>query len=344
MKKLKLLQSFRAIAPVMILLLHASHLFEVNFMYMLDIEKTGGVDLFFVMSGFLLYYIYQRKFGVQGETKRFLIKRVSRIYPLVWILTIFFFIVSAMLGTIFPTWTSYSWNMLLDSMLILPNTEHILDTTWSLSHIIFFYGIIALIIWKPVLRIPFLIITLFCSILFLMPSELEMGWLGLVLNLYNLEFLLGCLAAQIVLKKRLAGGYAFLIAGISGFMFTGYYMMDGEWEFIPLEVLFGVSSFFLILGGAALDRNKDIRIPKLFQVLEKSSFAIYLIHYPLLLIFIYFYDLHGVDEYVSSTFVFTASVMITIAICIGAHYWVERPLDQMVQRWIRPKLDKVDSN
>lgn len=54
-----------------------------------DIEiRTGGVDFFFVLSGFLITYIYSGKSERPGEAFAFLQKRLLRIYPLLWFFTI----------------------------------------------------------------------------------------------------------------------------------------------------------------------------------------------------------------------------------------------------------------
>ena len=41
-----------------------------------------AVDLFFVLSGFVIYYTYAGHLGSRSEIRLFFIKRVARIYPL----------------------------------------------------------------------------------------------------------------------------------------------------------------------------------------------------------------------------------------------------------------------
>lgn len=327
MKKLRLLQSFRAIAPVLILLLHAAHLFEVNILNMQYIEKTGGVDLFFVMSGFLLYYIYSHKFGQSGEASRFLVRRISRIFPLVWILSIFFFCLSQ-----FVMWEPYHIERLLPSLFVLPTDNHILDTTWSLSHIVFFYIAIALLLWKPQFKLPFVttVVNIMILILFFDFLPEENMVFELIFNLYNFEFLLGCLAAAIVLKYQIRWSLGFLTLGIGGYAYTWYVIMSGN-EYIALEILFGFSAFSLIIGGAGLDQAREIRIPGVIKVLEQSSYALYLTHFPLLILSVQIYEELELYDVFSSSVAFTISVSFITFISIGIHYWIEKPIDRLIQ-------------
>jgi peptidoglycan/LPS O-acetylase OafA/YrhL len=48
------------------------------------------VDLFFVLSGFLMYSLYAEKLATPGEFKQFLIRRFGRLYPLVVFSTFFY--------------------------------------------------------------------------------------------------------------------------------------------------------------------------------------------------------------------------------------------------------------
>ncbi|WP_128895231.1 acyltransferase family protein [Longirhabdus pacifica] len=338
MKKLSLLQSFRAIAPVLILLLHAAQIYDVNFMYMLKFEKTGGVDLFFVMSGFLLYYIYNRKFGENGQARNFLLKRITRIMPLVWVLTLFFFAASYI-----GLWEPYASDELLGSLFVLPTSEHILDTTWSLSHMVFFYLMMAIVIWQPLWRLPMLAIVSIMTLYLY-----RYGFLGedtilslLTMNYYNFEFLLGCIAAAIVMKVRIRGAFVYLIAGIIGYAYTWYVMTNGIESRLPLEMMFGPAAFLLVLGGAGLDQTRNINIPKPIQILEQSSYALYLSHYPLLIISMYLYDVNRWFEYISSAVAYSLVCTVIVCISTGIHYVVEKPLDRFVQRLVQPLYSKA---
>jgi peptidoglycan/LPS O-acetylase OafA/YrhL len=83
------LTSLRGIAAMMVLLGHLRHdlfyFFDFGIFKNLFIEAGLYVDLFFVLSGFILAYNYSHIFsfyGVGSKVKSFLIARFARVYPL----------------------------------------------------------------------------------------------------------------------------------------------------------------------------------------------------------------------------------------------------------------------
>ncbi|MBV8664280.1 MAG: acyltransferase, partial [Hyphomicrobiales bacterium] len=51
------------------------------------INWGAGIDIFFVVSGFIMVYVAGDEFGAAGASRRFLIKRVARVAPLYWLVT-----------------------------------------------------------------------------------------------------------------------------------------------------------------------------------------------------------------------------------------------------------------
>ena len=55
-----------------------------------DISGSLGVSSFFVVSGFLMVYVHGRDFGGNGATKNFYARRIARIIPLYWLITVLY--------------------------------------------------------------------------------------------------------------------------------------------------------------------------------------------------------------------------------------------------------------
>jgi exopolysaccharide production protein ExoZ len=55
-----------------------------------DIYGALGVNTFFVVSGFLMVYVHGQDFGQPGSTRNFYARRIARIVPLYWAVTIFY--------------------------------------------------------------------------------------------------------------------------------------------------------------------------------------------------------------------------------------------------------------
>ena len=83
------IQALRAIAAFMVLAFHLSNLAEIaprlqttNF-----VLGAAGVDLFFVISGFVMVYSCERLFNRPGASAQFVVQRLVRIVPLYWLAT-----------------------------------------------------------------------------------------------------------------------------------------------------------------------------------------------------------------------------------------------------------------
>ncbi|WP_425648562.1 acyltransferase family protein [Agrobacterium radiobacter] len=83
-QRLDVLQVMRAVAATMIVALHA----DVNWQFTLFplhlLRLGGGVDLFFVISGFVIVYASRPYFAAPDGRSAFLLRRFLRIVPLYW--------------------------------------------------------------------------------------------------------------------------------------------------------------------------------------------------------------------------------------------------------------------
>ena len=91
-KKLNLLQVYRGIAAVLVVMFHltdmsAQRLNQVTFFNLFQ-AGWSGVDYFFVLSGFIMVYVHRSAIGKKDHLKSFLVKRAVRIYPIYWIITL----------------------------------------------------------------------------------------------------------------------------------------------------------------------------------------------------------------------------------------------------------------
>src|SRR5205085_6006264 len=115
---------------------------------------AAGVDLFFVISGFVMVYSSEALFGRLDGPVRFFLRRLARIAPLYWVVTIaiILYIYAAHGATL---WTIYSPGSLLASFLFWPYPRldglafpvHLLG--WTLNYEMFFYAVFAFAILLP---------------------------------------------------------------------------------------------------------------------------------------------------------------------------------------------------
>lgn len=91
-KKLNLLQVYRGIAAVLVVMFHlnemsAQRLNQVTFFNLFQ-PGWSSVDYFFVWSGLIVVYVHRSAIGKKDQLKSFLVKRAVGIYPIYSITTL----------------------------------------------------------------------------------------------------------------------------------------------------------------------------------------------------------------------------------------------------------------
>jgi peptidoglycan/LPS O-acetylase OafA/YrhL len=148
------LQVLRALAATGVVLAHIATLNEAVLMPWLG-WGTAGVDLFFVISGFVMVYTTAGKPVGPGQ---FMLNRIIRIVPLYWALTIAVFAIALVAPALLQS-TQASWFDLARSLLFIPFQKNggliqpVLFLGWTLNYEMFFYALFALSLALPTLRL-----------------------------------------------------------------------------------------------------------------------------------------------------------------------------------------------
>ncbi|WP_375512368.1 acyltransferase family protein [uncultured Nostoc sp.] len=156
--KLNLLQVYCGIASLMVVLTHGNKIvageLQQNDLYLLQIFHFGwiGVDFFFVLSGFIIFYIHQSDIGKPDKFTPFLFKRFIRVYPLYWSILGLKILVS-LFSTAKDSIYQRSADEIIKAVLLLPQDRSILESSfigvnWTLCYEVFFYCIFGFLILK----------------------------------------------------------------------------------------------------------------------------------------------------------------------------------------------------
>jgi exopolysaccharide production protein ExoZ len=312
--KFNSMQLLRGVAAIAVVIFHefgSSGLFKLG---------QHGVDLFFVLSGFIILYIHNRDIGIKKAVLPFLRKRLTRIFPIYWLVTFGYIILVTIFGH------SESLDYIIHSLLLLPQEKDpIIGVAWTLEYEILFYLIFCILLFSrkifyPVMGIWSLAIIFF----FIFPVSFPIS-IGLIFNPINLEFLFGCSIALIVLKNKIDFKWTihFSIILIILSAVLQYYNILNMHRFI----MWGIPFTLLILGLVKLEMKKQIYVPKALIYLGNASYSIYLTHLVTLLILestikkLDLYEQYGHNGLVQ--FAFTV-----VAILIGCTFYsiVEKPL------------------
>lgn len=277
-------QFLRGIAAMMVVAFHSfPQLMRMGYTGNEHHSLSAGVDIFFVISGFIMLYSAHR--SPRRGAAAFLINRAIRILPTYWMLTTFMVVVALFLPSLLQS-TTFDLRHVVMSYLMLPSlhpTTHmyqpILIPGWTLNCEAFFYALFALGLWLVRDRGRWLMWTVAAIITGFVLAPLVVPVAG-VMTFYTssvmVEFVFGLLAARVFLAgHRLPRGVGpVLIAlGAAGLVANDYLSLPDI-----RGVFFGIPSFLVFIGAVFAPRQPGKRHFRLLPILGDASYAIYLTH------------------------------------------------------------------
>ncbi|MGJ8559085.1 MAG: acyltransferase family protein [Litorimonas sp.] len=293
-----------------------------------------GVDLFFVISGFIMVYITRDwRAGGGRHVPEFLFARVSRIYPLYWIIS------AALLAVWFirPDLVfSSSPNdpQLLNSLLLVPAYAYpMLEVGWTLVYEMMFYILFAIILILPARLRPFGLAI--WAGLVIAGNQLGGQTAGAIpfhlFSSLSLEFLAGAATALIYLRfqgsRPLAYGLVGLgLIGMGIWFFIGGPFQD-EW---PRVIRLTGPACGLILGAAWLDRH-GANAPRVAVRLGDWSYSLYLTHLLSLVLVAKLWTVAGLRD-VPAPILIIALIAFSLLVAGLTYHLIEKPLIGLAKR------------
>jgi exopolysaccharide production protein ExoZ len=262
MERILSLQYLRGIAAMMVVFYHIhSRVVDMGYEGPWAHWMRGGVDIFFVISGFIMWVTTA---GRSIGPARFYRKRIARIVPIYWIATSIVVLLSASLG----------WHALA-SYLFLPfvhpsgNVWPVLIVGWTLNYEMFFYAVFGAALLLPErLRIAAVAGVLGALVIlgaiFDAAPEAEFYMNGIVL-----EFVAGMVIGRLWNEDaRLRIGWAGIVSGFA--LFALLDPLD-----LPRFVGLGIPAVLIVLGALSLEPVRELPV---LRALGDSSYSLYLFH------------------------------------------------------------------
>ena len=155
-QKLNLIQTCRGFAAISVLLLHlTSKLYDkytpgYKFLNGFFMHGGSGVDFFFVLSGFIIFYsqfknILNTTITKKRKTIDFLQTRFTRVYPIYWIV-MFIYLIGFIFFPSIGTGNEAKLFTVLKSVFLFPQQYPTVSVSWTLTYEIFFYLMFSLIL------------------------------------------------------------------------------------------------------------------------------------------------------------------------------------------------------
>ena len=344
-ERLAAVQALRALAALSvarshidndILSLTAATGFKYSNPWPLPLE--AGVDLFFVISGFVMVHASQGLFGRPGSPRVFFLRRLARIAPIYWACTLaFIFAAFALPGLISgpkPDFVS-----VLQSLLFWPYQnsagamQPVLTLGWTLNYELFFYAVFASCLGLPrraaVAAVSgALALVIFAGLVFRPAPGALAFWSSPIIA----EFVFGMLIAS-ARNEGLRLGFSaralLIAAGIAGLAFAHQQgAPDAAWRWLA----WGFPAA-LIISGAALAEARDGQgaAARFLSLLGDASYAMYLIHPFIIRPLRALWAKAGWTGEAGAFLFGLAALALVIAVSVAVYRWFERPLTRALQ-------------
>lgn len=271
--KLVGIQYLRAFAAIAVVVFHAAQRYGVDLA-----EGARGVDVFFVVSGFIMWTLAStRPLAPTG----FFIDRIMRIAPMYWLAT-FAVILAGVVGLVSGSQNDLSISSILKSLLFIPYIARganeiwpILTPGWTLNYEMFFYAVFAAFLFAPHrFQLWGLTATFVCLIL----VGLAFRPHDPVLATYT-DALLGHFIAGVWIAEAVKRGLIFprivspivLVVGI-----LALYNIPGGGALITFCC--GLASSLIVWSVVSMDVRQSIPTVPVILLAGNASYSIYLWH------------------------------------------------------------------
>jgi exopolysaccharide production protein ExoZ len=242
----------------------------------------SGVDIFFVISGFIIANTAARIGAAKGRlgALRFVFNRAGRIYPTYWFV-LSFAIISSYWIDLFPGVPAAQVHVGIKNWLLLELENWFVVPSWSLTYELAFYAAVTCIIAAAPRQVVPVLIAALCAIAAI---DLLTPWrLWLYTNPITLEFGFGVVIAYIV-RRGLHPSWPRAAAALAVCLFAygGYIAAFGN-QFIGFSrvATFGAGSAVLVYAVVAAELNAA-SFPRWLQYTGAISYSLYISHHLLL--------------------------------------------------------------
>ena len=352
--RLRSIEGIRGVAVFLVFLVHYSSevspyvsSFVQPALQFVSTFGTIGVDLFFVLSGFLIYGSIMS--GDSFSYRSFAKRRIQRIYPaFITVLAIYIF-----LSFIFVSYSKLPQDpsalaiYILQNLLLLPGifpVEPIITVAWSLSYEVFYYLLIPPVIfcmkltrWNVNTRIVFWGVI---SVLYIYLASHPLWTNHVDQKIHLVMFIAGILLYELYSVKKITlqyGGTRFLFIALAVFGVRSFHYHDFR---ISIGLIF---LLFLLVCLCAFDQRSRAYKWLTFTPLRRlgnMSYSYYLIHALALKFCFLLYAKYVSASYISSSVYFWLWIPCFAATLIASFvlfYTVERPFSLNTKTPLTPK-------
>ena len=344
------IQALRFLAALMVVFTH-------SFFYASERLGAGkmtwtvgakGVDIFFVISGFIMVISSRYLIGSADGWKTFLQKRIMRIVPLYWIATTLKLVILILMSGL-VLHAVLDWWVIIKSYFFVPSKNidgeisTFLGVGWTLVFEMFFYIVftLALFFRKNIYWFVGSVMFFFAFLSLFRGTDYSAWWF--LMDPIVLEFYFGMVIGYFTLKGKVIPKYISIAAFFAAL--AHLLLSDNIFNF-PRIIESGIPSIILVWSAISLESHLKGRIPQFILFFGGASYSLYLFHPLIAPMAPMILNRLGIRS-------FSISVLSSVAISMIAsafiYVWVEKPVTNIIRKGLaqrkqnKPVIDSISN-
>ena len=349
-RKLDSVQCLRALAAFVVVLGHVSAAARLNPEIFGAVQRMrfpggSGVDVFFLLSGFIMAFSSEHMFGSAAGSREFLLRRLVRIVPLYWSATTLALILAALGRRGLPGVPAIAASFAFVPYDTMGRADGfafpILDLGWTLNYEMLFYLVFAAFL--P-LRRSWCLIGVAVVMVTLVGFGQAFAPTLLPLRFWSRPIILEFVAGMFVAWSYRAGWLAFqpmvrlLLVAVSFVMLVSDPFHLSTWSTTPNDFSrvgdWGGPSTLLLLAAVSGRTPLDSLPARLLVRLGDASYALYLLH-PFVILVMLRVAATSFFPHRAPTLFVPLTLLIACATAILSHKWIERPVTVWLTRLLQ---------
>jgi peptidoglycan/LPS O-acetylase OafA/YrhL len=335
------LQYLRFVAALLVVMTHSWQMIPIvgrgdSFLGTGFHGGSSGVDLFFVISGFIMVHITSMRPVGPGQ---FMLDRIARIAPPYWVITTVMAAVLILAPSVFRS-ASYDTASFVTSLLFIawpstavPGAAPLLQIGWTLNYEMLFYAIFAgAMLVSNRYRVPIA----GAAILVLMSLRLlHEGDGNVIYEFYTSTIMLEFIYGMVLALAFRSASVSERTAVIALLLATALFAYAISFNVLRLSqarsLVWGLPAALVVASVVAIDLRGKVPVNRLLLMLGNASYAIYLTHlFPLGALRKVWPMMPEVVRS-SDLLLLLVAVAVSLGVGVGFYMLVERPLIRLAK-------------
>jgi exopolysaccharide production protein ExoZ len=348
-------QYLRFVAALLVVLVHAFEMVPLvgngdlgaNFWF-----GSTGVDIFFVISGFIMVVITERRERAPFD---FFAHRLIRVAPSYWIVTIAIAAIALFTPSVLNN-TTFSLPHFLASLSFVAwphpvkgEALPLLMIGWTLNYEFLFYSIFAVAILCSVRHRIWIAGAALLGLVLLGQVTAPEGPESIFYTRPILiEFIFGLLVGKLAVNRWVPGYWvsvAMVAIGTVAFAYIATFVLVLRVSDLRFLIL-GFPALLLVAGTVFLEMRKPLPRWRLLLLLGNASYALYLTHFFVIGLLRMAWEHWSVAASVPDIGLIATATLLSLVVGVLFHLWIERPITGFLgaqYKRIRSRRKPVDA-